>query len=325
MQYCKLVTAITLALALPGAALAQQTPVEVQAVDALNKLYGVHPGFRANHAKGIVVAGSFKASPGAAALSKAVMFDGSTIPITLRFSDAGGIPNIPDASPLANPHGMAIKFHLPDGSETDMVLVSLKFFVVATGADFRDLQLAAAASPPDAPKPTALEKFIARHPSVAAAVATVATPESFATENYFGINAFVFTNKAGQKQAVRYQMIPERLAHLDAAEAAKRAPNFLFDDLAQRLKAGKVTFSLRAQLAAAGDITSDPTKPWPDDRRVVELGQITIDKAVPDSAEAEKPLVFLPNQLLDGIDMSDDPMPDFRSAAYAESFARRSQ
>ena len=49
---------------------------------------------------------------------------------------------------------MSIKFHLPDGSETDMVINSLKFFLVANGEDFRDLFLAIAASPPGSPQPT---------------------------------------------------------------------------------------------------------------------------------------------------------------------------
>src|SRR6266852_4652515 len=64
-------------------------------IDAMNKAFGVHPGFRANHAKGVVVEGSFKASPDAPALSKATLFDGSTIPVTVRFSDSTGIPNLP--------------------------------------------------------------------------------------------------------------------------------------------------------------------------------------------------------------------------------------
>jgi catalase len=105
----------------------------------------------------VVVTGSFKATPQAPRLSKAVLFAGGTIPVTVRFSDATGVPNIPDGSDRANPHGMAIKFHLPDGSETDMVLNSIKFFPVSNSADFRDMLLAAAASPPNAPKPTTLD------------------------------------------------------------------------------------------------------------------------------------------------------------------------
>ena len=304
---------------------AEDQPIEQQLVDAMNKVFGVHPGFRANHAKGVVAEGSFTASPEAAGLSRAVLFSGSPIPVTARFSDSTGIPNIPDGSGNANPHGMAVKFHLLDGSETDMVIVSFKFFPVATSEDFRDLLLALAASPPDAAKPTKFEQFAASHPSVPAAFATVATPDSFADEEYYGVNAFVFVDKAGARQAVRYQMTPERVVHLSASDAAKQPPNFLMDELPERLKRGPITFHLRAQLAAAGDSTKDPSVAWPEDRKVVDLGILTVDKAVPDSADAEKKLLFLPGQLTDGIQESDDPMIDIRTGAYALSFSRRNQ
>jgi len=309
----------------PGVVRADDQPIETAVVDALNKAFGVHPGFRANHAKGVVVEGSFTASPEAAALSKAVLFDGSKIPVTVRFSNSTGIPDLPDGAPAANPHGMAIKYHLPDGTDTDMVINSLKFFPVSTGEEFRDLFLALAASPPDAAKPTKFDQFVAAHPTAPAAFATVATPDSFADEEYFGIDAFVFVDKAGKRQAIRYQMVPEHVVHLDAADAAKKPPNFLMEELPERLKRGPVTFHLKAQLAAPGDGTKDPAKPWPDDSKVVDLGVLTIDKAVPNSAEAEKTLLFLPGQLTNGIEASDDPLIDVRDGAYAESFSRRSQ
>jgi len=314
---------VALTVASPGLGRAEDQPIEIQVVDAMNKAFGTHPGFRANHAKGLVVEGSFKASSQAAVLSKAALFDGSTIAVTVRFSDTTGMPNVPDGSRAANPHGMAIKFHLPDGSDTDMVLNSLKFFPVSNAADFRDLLLAVAASPPDAAKPTKLEQFVASHPTVPAAFASAMTPNSFADEEYYGIDAFIFVNKAGERQAVRYQMVPERAVHLEAAEAAKRAPDFLMDELPARLKRGSVTLHLKAQLAAAGDSTKDPTQPWPEDRKVVELGTLTIDNAVANSAEAQKTLLFLPGQLTDGIEPSDDPLIDVRNSAYAVSFSRR--
>jgi catalase len=95
------------------------------------------------------------------------------------------------------------------------------------------------------------------------------------------------------------------------------------DEIVARLKQKPVTFRLKAQLAAAGDQTSDPAKPWPDDREVVDLGTITLDNAVANSAEAEKPLLFLPGQIIDGIELSDDPLVSIRDGAYAESFSRR--
>jgi hypothetical protein len=54
----------------------------------VGKRFGTHPGFRADHAKGVVVEGRFRASPEAAVWSRAALFDGSTIPVTARFSDS---------------------------------------------------------------------------------------------------------------------------------------------------------------------------------------------------------------------------------------------
>jgi catalase len=324
MTNCKVVAALVgLGLVLPVVALAQDQPLQEQLVNAMNKVFGVHPGFRANHAKGIVVEGSFKASPEAGGLSRAALFSGATIPVTARFSDSTGVPNLPDGSDDANPHGMAVKFHLPDGSDADIVINSLKFFPVSTSEEFRDLLLALAESSPDATKPTKFEQFVASHPSVPAAFSTVATPDSFADEEYFGINAFVLVNKTGERQAVRYQMVPEKVVHLDKSDAAKRAPDFLMGELPEHLKQGPVTFHFKAQLAAADDSTKDPAKAWPETRRVIELGVLTIDRAVANNDEVQKKLLFLPGQLTDGIEQSDDPLIDIRDAAYALSFSRR--
>jgi len=298
--------------------------VNVQIVDALNTRYGVHPGYRSNHAKGIVVEGAFTPTPAAAQLSKSPLFSGATLPATVRFSDAGGSPSLHDASPLANPHGMAIKFHLPDGVDSDIVVNSLKFFTVATPEDFRDLQLANAASPPGAPRSAELEAFLRSHPSVEKANATLGTPASFADEQFFGIDAFIFVNKSGQRQPFRYIIAPEQIVHLSKEEIAKKPPNYLIDDLPQRLAKGAVKFHIKAQLAAPGDQTKDPTQAWPDDRKVVDLGTLTISRTVADSNALQKKLLFTPGRLTDGIEPSDDPLIAARNGSYAESFERRS-
>ncbi len=91
MMNRKLVAAlVAFGLALPAVTRAQDAPVEEQIVNQMNKVFGVHAGFRANHAKGVVAEGKFKASPEAAGLSKAVLFGGTDVPVTVRFSDFYG-------------------------------------------------------------------------------------------------------------------------------------------------------------------------------------------------------------------------------------------
>jgi catalase len=292
-----------------------------QIVDTFYKIYGTHPGFRVNHAKGVVAQGSFVATPGASALSRAALFDGSRIPVTVRFSNDGGFPTVPDGAP-SNPKGMAIKFHMPGGTEVDMVILAVKFFPVATAEEFRDLLVAISESPAGAPKPTQLDQFSASHPTFPASFGSAPTPDSFADQEYHGIDAFIFVDKAGHRQAVRYIMTPEKSVHLTAAEAARKPPDFLVDDLPQRIAKRPVVFHLKAQLAAAGDQTRDPSKPWPDNRKVVDLGVLTLDQPA-DTLEVQKKLLFLPTRLPDGIELSDDRLPVIRAGAYALSFARR--
>ncbi len=133
----------------------------------------------------------------------------------------------------------------------------------------------------------------------------------------------MFVSKTGERQAFRYRLAPERVVHLDRAEAAKKTPNFLIDEIQERLKRGPATFHLFAQLAAPGDQTSDGSKPWPDDRKQVDMGLLTITKVAADPFETKDHLLFLPGSLPDGVEQSDDPMIDIRNAAYPISFARR--
>ena len=320
---------IPLAIAVAAASLltstlasADDAALVTEIVDTFYKIYGTHPGFRVNHAKGVVAEGSFVATPAASALSRAALFDGSRIPVTVRFSNDGGIPTVPDGAP-GNPKGMAIKFHMHDGTEVDMVILAVKFFPVATGEQFRDLLVAISESPADAPKPTKLDEFTVSHPAFPASFGSAPTPNSFAEQEYHGIDAFIFVDKAGHRQAVRYVMTPEKAVTLTADEAARKPPNFLVDDLPQRIAKRPVVFHLKAQLAAAGDQTRDPSQPWPENRQVVDLGMLTLDKPVADSLEVQKKLLFLPTHLTDGIELSDDRLPVIRAGAYALSFARR--
>ncbi|MGU3667795.1 catalase family peroxidase [Methylobacterium sp. A49B] len=323
---CAVTLSATLALAAGVPAAAQEASTAEQTIDVMNTLFGKHPGARANHAKGVVAEGSFTPSAEAARISKASLFKGPAVPVTIRFSDATGVPTIPDGAANANPHGMALKFKLSDGSDMDVVTNALKYFPVATGEEFRDLLKAVADSGPNAAHPTALERFASAHPAAATAGGTAKTPSSLARQTYNGVNAFIFVDAAGKRQPFRFRIEPVQGEEiLSSEDAAKRDPNYLMTEIGPRLAKEPAKFRVLAQLAEPGDPTNDATKPWPDDRKTIDLGTLTVSKAVPDSAEAEKALLFMPNNLTDGIEVSDDPLIDARVQAYAVSFSRRSQ
>src|SRR5207249_6389765 len=211
-----LAAAATLVFALvsPTVVVAQQAPasqksVPEQLVDAFNAVFGAHPGARANHAKGVILEGTFTPSASAASVSKAAHLQKqkSPIPVMVRFSAGSGLPTVPDTAEM--PRGMAVKFTLADGSITDIVVLSFNGFPVATSEEFRDFLLAISASGPDAPKPTALDKFLGSHPAAKAFVeAPKPPPVSYATLPYFGINTFKFTNAKGVATFGRYQLRP---------------------------------------------------------------------------------------------------------------------
>jgi catalase len=319
-----LLAAGSLAADAPGA---DATPLPVALVQALNNLAGgPHPGYRANHAKGILATGTFRPTAAARTLSKAPQFAASRR-VLVRFSDATGVPTLPDANPNASPHGMAIRFFLPHEATTDIVSISANGFPVATPEDFLALLRAVAASGADAAKPTPAELFLGSHPAALRFVTTPRpAPESFATLAYYGVNAFRFTNAQGQSRYGRYQIIPlagER--GLDATAASAASPDYLVDELPARLARGTVKFKLLVQLAAAGDATDDPTAVWPADRERIEIGTLSLTAAPAEQIEAQRSLLFNPLSLTDGIEPSADPVLLARPAAYAVSYTQRAR
>jgi catalase len=235
------------------------------------------------------------------------------------------MPQIPDGDPNSNPKGMAIRFTLPDGGITDIIANGQNGFPAGTPADFVGFLGSVLASGPDAPKPTPLEKFLATHPNTMRFLSTPnPQPASFATYTYYANNSFVCVNGRGQRQVIRWQLIPVAGEnHLDPAVAAGNEPNFLFDELRSRLSRTPVEFRLQVQVAAPNDPTSDATLVWPDDRKKVVLGTIRLNTIDPKSADTERAMIYDPTHLIDGIELSDDPLPAFRAQVYSISYARR--
>ena len=291
-------------------------------VDAINALFGKQGRNRAIHAKGIVATGRFTPSAAAGELSRAPHFAGSPTNVLVRFSNFSGDPRTRDDHVMASPRGMALRFRLHDGSDTDLVTHSYDGFPVATTDDFRALLLALAASPADARRPTAAERFMREHPAARAFLeAPHPLPVSYATLRYFGVNSFRFINAAGRTRYGRYRLEPSGGEQV-LPKGSAPGGDYLGEELRARVHDGPIGYVLRVQLAAEGDRIEDPSIPWPASRATIDVGSLAIDRVVGSGEAIEGPLLFSPAMLPPGIEAA-DPMLAARDAAYPVSYTRR--
>jgi len=295
-------------------------------VDSLNATYGVHAGFRAAHAKGVLCAATFTATPEAARLSRAAHLAGAETRAHVRFSNGSGDPTAPDTTRDAR--GMAVKFYLPDGTTTDIVAISLPAFFARTPEDLLAFNAARRPDPatgqPDLAK---VGEYLAEHPEAMTAVGAAVAhpiPASYATLTYHGLHAFGLVAADGARRFGRYHLVPrDGDEMLGDEEVATRGPDFLGAEMGERLGAAPVVFLVQFQLADAGDPIDDPTAVWPDDRELVELGRLTVTGLATDRERDGDILVFDPTRVPDGIVISDDAILAARSGAYGVSVARR--
>lgn len=296
-------------------------------IKQFDTIFGLHPGFRPAHARGIMSTGTFTASPEATTLTRAPHVTRGSVPVTVRFSSSTGLPLIPDNDPHANPRGLAIRFYLAEHVHTDIVSHSTDGFPTRTGEEFREFLQAIAATEPSKASPTPVERFLGTHPKALEFVKTPKpSPSSFARETYYGVTAMKFTNKNNLSRYGRYQIVPDAgNDHLDEAATKTKDPTYLFDELVARIASGPIRFQVDVQLAEEGDVVNDATYHWPADRPRLNLGTIVLDKLVADNAHQQKQIIFDPIPRVDGIEPSDDPLLELRAAVYLLSGRRRRQ
>ena len=294
-------------------------------LQVFDQIFGLHPGFRAAHAKGLMLTGTFRPAHGAQSLTKAPHIVRETTPVTVRFSNSTGIPQIPDNVPDANPRGFAIRFNLAEHVHTDIVSHSIDAFPTRDGYQFLEFLRAVISSGPDVPSPKPIEQFLGSHPAALAFVqAPKPFPSSFARDTYFGVTAFAFTNAAGQKKFGRYRIVPESGNHyLSQEQVAGISENYHYDEITQRVSKEPVRFRILVQVADATDTVNDATIHWPESREQVDLGTIELTAVVPDSVAQQKHIIFDPIPRVDGIEASADPLLELRAAIYLLSGRRR--
>ncbi len=295
-----------------------------QLLDALDALSGLHPGFRPAHAKGLMCAGTFTPSPEAAQLTRAPHAHRPSTAVTVRYSNATGLPTIPDNDPArSGPRGIAIRFHLAEHVHTDIVAHSTNGFPVRTGEEFLAFLRAAAAF--GAGRPETLGAFLVAHPHAQRFVDTPKPiPTSFAREAFFAVTAFTFTNADGGRRHGRFRIRPEAgTAYLSNEEAAAQSADFLFDEIGSRLAQEPVRLGVFVHMAEPGDDVADASVTWPDSRPEIPFGTITLTARVDDQVPERRRIIFDPVPRVDGIEASGDPLTDVRADIYLLSGRRR--
>ncbi|MFL6158024.1 MAG: catalase [Marmoricola sp.] len=286
-----------------------------QAIDQVNEIFGKHPGHRALHAKGAFYAGTFTATPAAAALSRAGHLQGDPVPIRVRWSNGGGNPTVSDKAP--DVRGMAVSFRLPDGTATDLLGQTAPRFPVRTPEAFLAMARAVA-------KPYLMPLFLARHrdafPALLATIRSRATvpPYSYAEVTYYPVHAYRWVAADGTGTWVRYRLVPLD-GHVRSGEFT--GPDRLRAEITARLADGQVNYRLEAQIAQPDEDPDDPMVVGAGDW--FDAGTLEITGPDPDRETDGEVVVFDPTRVVDGIELSNDPILRYRPAAYSASVARR--
>ncbi len=322
-------SALSLALSAVGASVFAQAPAPVDPsafVNQFESTFGKFEGYRRSGAKGICAMGEFVGTADARALSTASAFSGNAVPVIVRFSVGGANPKAPDNA--KSQRNLALQFNLPGGEQWLMGNISAPVFGAATPQQF--LALLASRQPDPAtkaPDPAKVKAFNDANLEVLLQgkhFASQPVPASFGSVNYWGVHAFAFVNAKGEKQFGKWIFEPVGgLQGLNDEEAKAKGPSFLFDDLRQRVKEGKVAFNFNLELAQAGDKIDNATVPLPEGRKKVNLGTLKVTSVSEDAAGACLTINFNPLVLPKGVEPSSDPMIAARAAPYAVSLGRR--
>jgi catalase len=289
-----------------------------QATAAANEVFGRHPGHRALHAKGVLLKGSFVATPEAAALTRAAHMQGERVPATVRVSNGAAPRMSPTTSRMCAGSRSSCTYPTalaPTSSQT------APRFPVHTPDEFVELLRAQ--------RPVwRLPLYLARHPEVLprlpANLPALRPPASYATCTYYAIHAFAFLDANGGSRFVRYTLLPEAGdVRIGPREARRRGRDYLQQEIRARVAQQPVRFTLELQLAAHGDDVDDPASAWPKERRRVRAGTLEITGLETERETDGDVLVFDPTRVVDGIELSNDPVLRFRAAAYSDSVAHR--
>lgn len=298
---------------------------------------------RVVHARGYGVHGHFELTRAIPELSCADIFqrEGERTPTFTRFSTVAGSKGSPDLA--RDVRGFATKFYTQEGN-WDLVGNNIPVFFIQDAIKFPDL-IHSVKPAPDRGFPQAQSAhgnfwdFISLSPEATHmalwAMSDRAIPRSFRFMEGFGVHTFRLVNAEGKSTFVKFHWKPKQgLQSVVWNEALKingADPDFHRRDMWDAIDAGDYPqWDLGIQVfdddfadRFAFDIL-DATKLIPEEEVPVQIiGTLTLDNNVDNFFAETEQVAFCTQNIVRGIDFTDDPLLQGRNFSYLDTQLKR--
>ena len=320
MNKSRVVSAVTCALLATLAASAREPITPNQIIDSFAETFDIHAAPLLQDRNCLCATGEFTGTSAASALSRSAMFTQVSVPVVARFSATPGNPN------SRNSREMELEFRLSGGSLQHMALLNTPLFGTPDPVTFREMIVAVRPDPnTGTPDVQRLHEFLAAHPDAFARsnfLTATTAPSSYASSAFFSIHTFRFIDAEGGTRFVRWRFLPhDGETPMSESEAGSTSQNALRERFIERLASAPVRWDMIVYVGEPADTTDNPSTAWPEERRHLKAGTLTITQAVPESAAECAKMNFDPLIAANGIAPADDPVLLFRSPTYGHAFS----
>ncbi|WP_411827802.1 catalase [Luteolibacter sp. AS25] len=298
---------------------------------------------RVVHARGYGARGYFENYEDLSDLTCADIFQrpGEKTETFVRFSTVAGSQGSPDLA--RDVRGFAVKFYTKKGN-WDLVGNNIPVFFIQDGMKFPDL-IHSAKPEPDRGFPQAQTAhdnfwdFMSLMPEathmVMWAMSDRAIPRSFRFMEGFGVHTFRLVNAAGESTFVKFHWKPKQgLQSVVWNEAVKingADPDFHRRDLWNTIQAGDFPeWELGIQIIDEEVMNKfpfdilDATKLIPEELAPVKpIGRLVLDQVVDNFFAETEQVAFCTQNIVHGIDHSDDPLLQSRNFSYLDTQLKR--
>ena len=294
---------------------------------------------RVVHARGLAAHGVFELKKSLASMTQAEVLSetGVQTPVFVRFSTVAG--NKGSADLARDVRGFAVKFYTQQGN-WDLVGNNIPVFFIQDAMKFPDLAHAVKEEP-DRGFPQASSAhdtfwdWIAMTPEAMHMVmwqmSDRTIPRSMRMMQGFGVHSFRLVNAAGESTFVKFHWVPklglQSVVWDEAVKINGADPDFHRRDLYEAIEAGDYPeWDLCVQLFTEADADKldfdhlDSTKLIPEEIIPLEvIGTLTLNKNPANVFDETEQVAFCTQNLVPGIDFSDDPLLHGRNFSYLDT------